>query len=57
MYFVFRWRAPCKAATVEGPPAVNIFNNNNYYNKERPADAIVFCHFAFFRHVSNCRKQ
>ena len=30
MYFVFRWGTPCKAATAEGQPSVNIFNNDNY---------------------------
>ena len=32
MYFVFRWKAPCKAATAEGLPSLNIFNNNNNNN-------------------------
>ena len=32
MYYVFRWRAPCKAATPEGLPSLNIFNNDNDKN-------------------------
>ena len=34
MYFVFRWRAPCKAATAEGLPSLNSFNNNNNNNND-----------------------
>ena len=37
MYYVFRWRAPCEAATPEGLSSLNIIindnnNNNNYKN-------------------------
>ena len=32
MYFVIRSRVPLKAATTEGIPSLNIFNNNNNNN-------------------------
>ena len=35
MYFVFRWRAPCKAATAEGLPSLNICNNNNNNSSQK----------------------
>ena len=32
IYFVIRWRVPFKAATAEGLPSLNIYNNNNNNN-------------------------
>ena len=38
MHFVIRWRVPCKAATAEGLPFLNIFNYINNSNNNDDDD-------------------